>query len=226
MPAALLTSFNIAPEPDRPRYLGVPSSESRSACRSNTSRSPPTKITSVPLSTDGTLPSTGASSIGTGARRSATEAIEVGPTVDMSMRVASEEMAEAAPSDPNRTSSSALPSVTIVMTTSASRTASAGVPARRAPAATSLVVPTRRSVPDRELVPRTEEPGRDRTPHRAETQDRDRGHAGTTATRSISISASGTTSATTCTAVLAGGSAVRYSLRTSRMPARSSSVVR
>ena len=39
-----------------------------------------------------------------------------------------------------------------------------------------------------------------------EAQDRDPGHAGTTATRSTSMRASGTTSAATWTAVLAGGS--------------------
>ena len=97
------------------------------------------------------------------------------------------------------------------MTTSAPRTALAGVSARVAPADTrsssrpGVRFHTVRSWPaSRSLAAIA-------PAHRAEAQDGDPAHDDTTATTSTSMTASGTTSATTWTAVLAGGSEVRYS---------------
>ncbi len=103
----------------------------------STSGSPPTRITSAPPSAWGTDPSTGASSTRTGRTRSATSRIAVGPTVDMSIKTAFSSIEPATPSTPKTTSSRAAGSASIVITTSASRAASAGVRAAVAPRAAS-----------------------------------------------------------------------------------------
>jgi hypothetical protein len=69
--------------------------------------------------------------------RALTASAVSGPTVDISTRQAVGAMAPATPSGPSATASSAAGSASMVITISASRAASAGVRAARAPSSTS-----------------------------------------------------------------------------------------
>ena len=119
---------------------------------------------------------------------SAAARIAVGPTVDMSMRVASGAIVSAAPSGPKRTCSKAGGSATIVITTAAPCAASAGVAARTRPAATSASSRPGVRFQRRSSCPASRSLPAIGSTHRTETEERHAAHAGTRAT-TTSISA-------------------------------------
>lgn len=132
-------SFSTAPLPEGPTCVMAPLMAARAGrTRSRSSAAPPTRNDSAPLSACTLLPVTGASRKEMPRARAAAASSRTQPTVSVldSMATASRGSAPSAPAAPSHTARDASSSASIASATSASRTASAGVAAARAPAST------------------------------------------------------------------------------------------
>ena len=135
-----LQALVIWPAPASPiRVILLPSAWKTGSTRSNVALSPPTMIESCALMAPASPPLTGASSMGQprSCACSASRLAVTGEMVLMSTRTAPGLAPSNTPFEPAITSSTSGPSGSMVITTSDSRTHSAGLSALRAPAATS-----------------------------------------------------------------------------------------
>src|SRR5919108_464299 len=121
------TSFMEAPAPSGPTCTGLPMASSTPRHRPNCASVPPTKTWRAPSLAWGTLPRTGASTTSTPCgSRPASRRTASGPTVDISISVEPAPSPAARPSAPNRTSSRAFLSASMVSAASAPWPASLG----------------------------------------------------------------------------------------------------
>ena len=139
-----ITSLRAAPVPSSPTRRGCPIASSSSRARWNASSEPPATMVSSPASARGVLPMTGESISSTSSgRRFRTRRTAAGPMVDISTTSVPGDIPATAPSSRNSTSSTAAPSVSMVITNPAPCAASAGDPATAAPARASGSVRSR-----------------------------------------------------------------------------------
>src|SRR6185437_4879377 len=128
--ALIRTTLSAAPWPTAPHSVTVPNT---SRMGRTFVRFQPASTTSCPEAARSALPMTGASTSATlPGRRAATSSSACGPMVEASIRVVP---GRRCPAIPPTTSRTAVGSASMVMTTSASRTASAGLAATLAPSA-------------------------------------------------------------------------------------------
>ena len=127
------------PAPIGPTRMTEPRTETSGNQRSTSSSGPPAKTFSVPDATSVRLPSTGESSnpAPVGSSTVCSREVAAGETVDIWITVVASEAPAATPSGPSITSCSATGSVTMMITASARRAASAGLSAAMAPSSTS-----------------------------------------------------------------------------------------